>query len=162
MKKQKIIFFTTAIVAVIPLLVLGIIYLIKSENFFEENFWLSYMTYFGTIAVSGTSLWQQALLEDQSRKLQEDQQNQEIILENMTTEHPLFKIKSVSLYGAVGRKLVERYQSSEHQENYFLGAKIKGYLEIKVENIGNGLAHKIEHFGLDSFHAKENSHFLYH
>lgn len=115
------------------------------------------MAYFGTVAVSGTALWQNAVMEEQNRKLLDEQQRQNLILENMTTEHPVLKITSIKLYGAFGKKLIEIYRCSKHQENYYLGTKTRGKLEIAVENIGNGLAREIEHAGLYGFHAKENS-----
>lgn len=157
MKKQKKIFFATILVILVPLLCLVFLVCIGKVSFSDKEFWLAYMAYFGTVAVSGTALWQNAVIEEQNRKLLDEQQRQNLVFENMTTEHPVLKITSIKLYGAFGKKLIEAYQCSEHQENYYLGTKTRGKLEITVKNIGNGLAREIEHVGLYGFHAKENS-----
>lgn len=160
MKKQKKIFLATIFVIIIPLLCLVFLVCIgyiDKNPFMDKEFWLAYMAYFGTVAVSGTALWQNAVMEEQNRKLLDEQQQQNLVLKNMTTEHPVLKITSVKLYGAFGKREIEAYQCSEHQENYYLGTRTRGKLEIKVENIGNGLAREIEHVGLYGFEAKGNS-----
>ena len=160
MKKQKKIFLATIFVILIPLLCVAFLVCIgciNKNSFEDKEFWLAYMAYFGTVAVSGTALWQNAVMEEQNRKMFDEQQRQNLVLENMTTEHPVLKITSIKLYGAFGKKLIETYECSTHQENYYLGTKTGGKLEITVENIGNGLAREINHTGLYGFHAKENS-----
>ena len=158
MKLKKIfkIILPTLLILLVPIAIFTILCL-KEFAFEDKDFWLAYMSFSGSVILASVAFWQNEKLQEENIRLQEKQYQDGIVRENLTTEHPLLKIESVKLFSCIGRALIEEYQASEHQENYYIGNCLEGKLAISVKNIGNGFLQNMNHIGLEGFHAKENS-----
>ena len=57
--KKTVLVLLSILVVLLPIIVVGIVYLTKETNFLNKsNFWYGYMSYFGTVALAAVSLWQ--------------------------------------------------------------------------------------------------------
>lgn len=55
-----------------PFITIGVVYLILKINIFDNpEFWYSYMTYFGTVALANVAVWQNRKIKEENDKTQE-------------------------------------------------------------------------------------------
>lgn len=68
------------LVVFLPLVVIGIIYLITKKIIFlnEPDFWYGYMAYFGTVTLAAVSLWQNENANQTNKRMMEQQLHQKI------------------------------------------------------------------------------------
>lgn len=136
MRKSSIVIATCAVL-LLPVLILGVLHCCDETTFFNTEFWLAYMSFFGTIMVAGVSLLQNIILHNENQQLERRLEDERYLKENLTSEHPILEIASVHSYNAFGYKRISTYRKNPWHDIYE-GDNLDGGLEIELSNIGNG------------------------
>lgn len=136
MRKRNIVIATCAVL-LLPVLILGILHCCGKTTFCNTEFWLAYMSFFGTIMVAGVSLLQNIILHHENQQLEKRLEEERYLKENLTSEHPILEIASVYSYRAYGYKRMSTYRKIPWHDIYE-GYNLDEGLEIELRNIGNG------------------------
>ena len=77
--KKTVLVLLSILVVLLPIIVVGIVYLTKETNFLNKsNFWYGYMAYFGTVSLAAVALWQNENANQTNKRMMEQQLHQKI------------------------------------------------------------------------------------
>lgn len=158
-KIPQIIYAFWLIVVLVPLLIWWLAPKVNSEISADGllGYIIQALSAFGTISLAYVAIWQNEKYKEENDKRLDQQYKEQMIRENLMSEHPQLMIEKVELCSPFGLEVREEFKKDEHQDNCFIGSSLDGVLKITVRNIGNGLLLNMFHEGVNGFWASGNS-----